>query len=775
MPRKITLLLILLMMLSASAQIPMGQWRTHFAYSNVYQIDATADKVYGTSQGALFSVNVDDEEIEYYSTLTGLNGASVHRIACDSESGKLIITYENGNIDILDTRGDIFNIPDLYNKQIPFTKHVHNINIAKQRAYLSTNFGIVVVNIARNEIAETYYISNSGSETVVNSTAIVGDSIFAATESGIRAAAMNSNLMNYEVWKDIELVNNAGEQIEGECSLLLDFNDKLYSIINYKLYRRDGNSWTPLIPQYGIYNARVTDNSLMISVDNSFFVVSNDGETFTDIHLSNEYKIQDITKFHGYYWAACGQHGIVRYDNQQKNINSFVPNGPLSNTSFRLKFAGEKLFALQGGRKGVEYGRAGHVMMFKDETWTNIHSDDIQQQTQLPIHDFMDVAVDNVDDSHFLITSYGTGAYEFRDNKFYKHHNESNSPLKSVVANKPNDYLRLDGGMTDNEGNMYILNVHMPNVINILKPDGTWTSLSHRLFDGNVIGAGIIQHSQHPELKIFVSALSNTGIIFWYDNGTPFDVADDRIEFITAPVDQDGNIINDVNYYCNPVEDLNGEIWVGTNNGILIFPDPIKAIGNSDYRCRRVKIPRNDGTGLADYLLDNEQVNSIAVDGANRKWIGTETSGVYLVSETGQETIKHFTTNNSPLLSDNILAVAINQRNGEVFFGTGNGLISYMSDATLPFSDFSNIKAYPNPIRENYSGVVTITGLMTASTVKIANMAGEIVCDTQSNGGTAVWDLRTKNGKRVSSGIYWIIAFNEDGSERGRTKILIIK
>jgi hypothetical protein len=214
-------------------------------------------------------------------------------------------------------------------------------------------------------------------------------------------------------------------------------------------------------------------------------------------------------------------------------------------------------------------------------------------------------------------------------------------------------------------------------------------------------------------------------------------------------------------------------VWVGTDQGPLLFHNPLKAF-DADFTCSRVKIPRNDGTSLADYLLVNEKVKAIVVDGANRKWIGTESSGVYLMSENGQETIKHFTVSNSPLLSNDILSIAINPISGEVFFGTGNGIVSYQSDASEGGNTFGDVYAYPNPVREGYTGVITITGLVQNSQVKITDLNGNLVCETVSNGSIATWDAKDIHGRKVSTGIYLAVCVNADGTQSSITKILII-
>jgi len=212
---------------------------------------------------------------------------------------------------------------------------------------------------------------------------------------------------------------------------------------------------------------------------------------------------------------------------------------------------------------------------------------------------------------------------------------------------------------------------------------------------------------------------------------------------------------------------------VGTNEGPLLFNNPSKAF-DSDFACSRVKIPRNDGTISADYLLIDEQINAIAIDGANRKWLGTKSSGIYLMSENGQETIRHFTTMNSPLLSNEILSIAINPVTGEVFIGTGSGLVSYQSDAAEATNVFQNVHAYPNPVRENYSGIITITGLVADTKVKITDLTGNVICETTSNGSIATWDGKNTFGQRVSTGVYLAICVTPDGLQSAITKILVI-
>jgi hypothetical protein len=221
-------------------------------------------------------------------------------------------------------------------------------------------------------------------------------------------------------------------------------------------------------------------------------------------------------------------------------------------------------------------------------------------------------------------------------------------------------------------------------------------------------------------------------------------------------------------------EDRDGNIWVGTDQGPAVYFNPGKVF-SSDLKAARIKIPRNDGSGLADYLLGTETVTTIAVDGANRKWFGTMSSGAYLMSDDGKEEMLHFTSANSPMLSDNMVKISVNGLSGEVWFGTAEGIISYRGDATTGKDDYSGMYVFPNPVREDYAGPVTVTGLVEGSSVKITDISGNLVYETLSLGGQVTWDLQNYRSARVTTGVYLIFCSNADGSLTSVTKLLIIR
>jgi ligand-binding sensor domain-containing protein len=386
----------------------------------------------------------------------------------------------------------------------------------------------------------------------------------------------------------------------------------------------------------------------------------------------------------------------------------------------------------------------------------------------------MNVAVDPADDKHFFIPSYGTGLYEFKNNEFFKLHNYSNSTLEPhpLASTLPNTYTRLDGGIYDSQGNLFVGNSAVSNNLKVLLNTGEWIQLKASATGKETLGK-ILINNQNPNHKWILSVRSGEVIVF-DDKGTLKDATDDAYTIFKSFADPDveGAQISPAVCYTM-AQDKNGVIWVGTEQGPLLFHNTTNAF-TSGFSCSRAKIPREDGTNQADYLLLNERIKAIAVDGANRKWIGTESSGVYLMSENGQKMIKQFTVSNSPLLSNDILSIAINPVTGEVFFGTGQGIVSYQSDAAESTGSFSNVYAYPNPVREGYNGIITITGLIENTQVKITDLNGNLVCNTVSNGSIATWNGKDVHGRKVNTGVYLVICASEDGTQSTITKIMVI-
>lgn len=777
----ITFISILFFSCLSYAQLAMGKWRTHLAYNNVAQIAQSENKIYAVSDGALFSVDKLDFNTEFYSKLTGLNGSNISLIEYDPTSKQLLIIYSNGNIDML-TSGGVINIPDLYNKQLTTDKGINHVFFYQNKAYLSCSFGILVLNMHKNEIADTYFIGPNASEVKVIGTTINDGFIYAVSASAIyKASATEPNLVNFEYWS--QLNNLPGS---GDYQALTSFSGKLILQRAGKLYAQDAlGAWNQIFPDIKATYINVTNNKLNI-FDGTSAYISDQQFNLTTINNLGKITDAEYDATSSTYWFAGNDKGVIAY---KDNLPSYYkPEGPAVNVPYDMTFAGKKLFVLQGGRWAGQFNNDGIVMMLENEKWTNILRNEIEGKDAIPhkVSDFMNVAVDPDDNSHFFITSFGTGLYEFKDNKYSKWYYTDNSTIQTVIPSNPYEYMRIDGAVFDKNKNLFLTNMSSNKNVEIKyknASDNTWGKLTYTFSDAPKVFANIskiVISNQNQNQKWVNGFRDCVGICVFDDNGTLSDQSDDKSvfmsNFIFPETDANGNTtytkVTPSSVFCM-AQDNNGVMWIGTDVGPFLFQN-LNKVYNTDYTCSRVKIPRNDSTNLADYLLVNEKIKAIAIDGANRKWLGTESSGVYLMSENGQETIKHFTSSNSPLLSDNILSIAIHPITGEVYFGTSKGIISYQSDAASATDEFNNVYAYPNPVRHDFTGVITITGLVTNTQVKITDLNGNLVCQTVSNGSIATWDGKDVHGRKVNTGVYLAMCVNPDGTKSAITKILVV-
>ncbi len=769
----ISILLTTVVVAQTDYPVAMGKWRTHLAYNSVSQIAQSSTSIYAISDGALFSVGKEDKDIQVFTKISGLNDVNIIKIEYDEVNDQLLIVYENGNIDLMHEVG-VHNISDLFNKQMSSSKTINEVYFNGNFAYLSCDFGILVLNLVKKEISDTYFIGPNASEIKVLSTTIHDDIIYALTEDGIlQADANNRNLVNYEYWHQ-----SSGLPGSGKFQRVFTFAGKLLVLRNNKLYKReDNNTWSGLLSAIAIKALNVSGEKILVGNGTNSTYVLNESFEMSTIEIPGSSDIE-YDKKNDLYWRAGGELGVVSYKFQadtDPTIEYYKPNGPAQNIPWSMTFAGEKLFVVNGGRWASQHMRSAKVMIYENNFWKVIEETQIKPSTGRSALDFMNVAVHPQDNKHFFVTSYGTGLYEFRDDEFYKWHNHNNSTLNSIFPGQGSEYnyIRLDGAIFDENNNLWIANTSSSSPIKILNNEGEWLQLNYSEARFPTLGPILISN-QNPNQKWVLSVRYTPGIFIWDDNNTLMDEGDDKRKFFSQfdDVDNPGATLSPQYIYCI-AQDQNGTVWVGTDMGPLLFYNPSKAF-DPGYTCSRVKIPRNDGTDLADYLLQNESVKAIIIDGANRKWLGTEGSGLYLMSENGQETIHHFTSGNSPLLSDNIMSLALNPVSGELFIGTGNGLISYQTDAAESNNIYADVYAYPNPVRENYNGVITIVGLINKTQVKITDLNGNLIYQTVSNGSIATWDGKDFHGRKVSTGIYFAICANEDGTQNTITKIMVI-
>ena len=741
----------------------MLQWKLHFCYSDPREIAATPSRIYAVANGALFSVDREDESIEYWNKSTGLNGNTVAHIAYDATGQKLLITYEDGRIDLLSESGKVTQMPDLYMKAGSLSISINCVTVGARYAYIGTNFGIIAIDTKKAEVSDTYYIGPDASSVDVQQLIAWQDTLYAFSNNKLYKAALQDNLVDFAFWKAETLPCEKVQQA-------VVYQDHLYALQHDTLYvRTSAEIWTPVRPEALQWISSNDGKLLVYRQGGGLYRLTDDGSLEG---LTNQYALNTALYTNGEYWAAEGYFGLIRLDTQGDHY--FHTEGPNSNFGYCMYAAQGQMYSAIGGRWAGPYWRPGRINIYDGASWRKISEWEIDNAIGSYPLDFVSIAVDAADKSHFFAASYGMGVYEFRDYKAVKHYTTSNSTLREIVegANPATDTY-VDGAMMDAEGNLWVLNATQVGYpLHILTSYGQWIPM--RLYSNGqnqnlTTPTGIWTDQRNPNRKWFLCQRSDPRVIVLDDGGTPTYSGDDRCMVRNTFVDQNGNTLMPA-FYRSFAQDKTGRIWIGTEKGLILLPADVDFF--SSNACKRIIIPRNDGTGLGDYLLGDEQINCLAVDSGNRMWIGTANSGLYLI-EDDTITVVHFTETNSLLPSNNVQSIAIMPETGEVFVGTDKGIASYRSDASEAKADMSGAYAFPNPVRPEYGGYISITGLMDNTVVNIIDAGGNLVCKTRSHGGTAVWDGKLPDGRRATPGVYTALCNAEKG--HAAVKILVIR
>ena len=726
-------LFLLLLPLFINAQdVPIGYWKDYQSYTSASYIAEADNKIYCVTNGGLFYINKEDNTVNRMSKVTGLSDIGINQIAYDQDSKITIITYENCNIDLI-KNNQIINISDIKRKEITGNKLINNIIIKEKIAYLSCTFGLVLLDLENEEIKDTYKIGQNGNFEEINSCAFNSSNIFVATAGGVYYADKNSSsLFDFNSWMlDTNRTENYQNIFAIEDSIWVGNGNSFYNKNSLFLTNND------TILKY---------NNLLLSADT---ILNNQLEDINFIYKDSE----------GYLWVADDNNGLLKFINSQYQ-ESFIPEGPIRNEIYSLEYEDNTLYMCHGGHSN--FGLNSLIddgVSFKNttDTWINNNRSEIGGA-----RDILEVAVK---DDYTFYASWYHGISKMKDEDFIEKYgyNNTNGVLDTVYYS--NNRIRISDIKFDDDGNLWGLSSEVNRPLFVKTKNDEWFSFS---MNQNKIGL-FFDDLIIDQFNQKWGVIGRSGGLFVYDeNNTISDPSDDQYKTIKNTVGQ-GNLPSMEVYSI--AEDLDGEIWVGTDKGIGVFYNPSAIFSGDNFDAQQILITEGE---YGQYLLSEEKIKCITIDGANRKWIGTEKSGVFLISDDGMKEIQHFTSYNSPLFSDNIYDITINPSSGEVFIGTEEGLISYRSDATKGAEKQSTIKVFPNPVRETYNGLIAINGLVTNANIKITSVDGELVFESFAKGGQASWNGKNKNGDRVSTGVYLVFSSDVNGLEKIVSKILFI-
>lgn len=764
---------VFLISLNISAQnIGIGEWRTHLPYQKVIDVDVWNSKIYAATPYDLFVYDQEDNSISLLNKVNGLSDIGISAIQYNADYEVLLVAYSNTNVDLIRADG-ISNISDIKDKELIGNKTINNVLFIDKYAYLSCGFGIVVLDIEREEVYDTYLIGDRGDYINVFDVALYDGKLFAATESGVYYAATDSpNLADYNAWtKDNRLIHNNVLYNHIEAfgdKLLLNYTRNIYN--GDTLFVFDGSGWDYFDRQNNSRRSmlRAYGDELLICNNYNINIYNKALELTKTIYSPGEASIEPqavaIDK-KGVFWIGDRLRGLVKSTNGFDGEN-IKPNGPGTTNVYELKAKGNQVWVASGGRANnwAKLYMVDGVFAFDGSQWTTHNRSNTPAFDS--ISDFVSVAIDPTKPNQAYIGSWEEGVISFTDNSVSAVYSRDNSSLQPWVAD-PN-LVNISGLDFDSYANLWAANTGAPHLLSMRTPAGEWKSFNlGGSASGIDIGNMIVDRNNYKWI-----IRRKEGMIMVFNDHNTFDnPADDELRILASSI---GNGAIPGNQVLSMAVDLEGAVWVGTDAGPAIFYNTERIfIQGQNFDAQRILVPRNDGTGQADYLLSSEKILAIAVDGGNNLWFGTE-NGVFQMSNDGLEELQYFNTDNSPLLSNTVNSIGITD-NGEVFFGTNNGIISFKGNATPGGPVNSEVFAYPNPVRSSHSGPVAIKGLVRNALVKITTINGSLVYQTRAEGGQAIWNGKTLNGGEVEPGIYLVFVSDDLGLETLVTKIMMMR
>ena len=737
-------------------------WKGYFSYNKIKDVSEATSKIYAAAENALFTKNLNTNEIKTINTIDGLSGQTISAIYHSDTFNKTMVGYEDGLLIVInDVDGSMLNVVDIINKSIPSNiKRVNHFMEYNGIVYISCDFGIVQYKLATLEFGDTYFIGPNGQEIKVYQTTIFNNEIYAVTQyNGIRKAAVtNPNLNDFSQWLVFD---------SGYWNGLVTFNNQLIGInTNNIVYKYSGASFQQIgnLGQLGL-DIRATANYLVVTSLNKVLVFN---QSLSQIIAIQSTQITSIpvtfscaTVVNETIFIGTNENGIVSSPiSTPTNFEFIMPNGPQLNNMFSINSSSSNLWAVYGGYSG-DYNPYTYIGFSPTQFgiskyneangWLNIPNANVLDAKAL-----VRIAVNPNDETMVYTASYFSGLLKIENDIPTTLLNSSNSSLEGGIGN-----CRINSTTFDKSGNLWMTNSRIKNGLKVLKSDGQWQSYDME---------GILDNYSNNDFCKIAIDKSGTKWIASFKNGV---IAFNETNNVFKKISEGNDLGNLPSTDVRAIAvDNRNQVWIGTTRGLRVLPSTGSYTSADQMKANAIIILED---GLAQELLYQQFITDIAVNGSNQKWIATADSGVFLFSSNGQETIYHFTKDNSPLPSNVVNDIEINETTGEIFFATERGLVSFKGTATKPAENLDAVYVYPNPVRPNFDGTVKVAGLISKANVKITDIEGNLVYETTSEGGTIEWDTTAFGKYKVASGVYMIFIAAQDASVTAVKKVMIIR
>lgn len=758
----------LLFLLFFAFQVSFSQsnllWKGYFSYTEIKDLSESPTRIYAASENALFSKNLNANDIKTTNTIDGLSGQTITALYHSVTFNKTFVGYENGLLIVInEADGTMLNVVDIINKSLPPNiKKVNHFMEHDGIVYVSCDFGIVQYKLATLEFGDTYFIGPAGQEVKVFQTTVFNNEIYAVTQFNgiIKAAISNPNLNDFAQWQLFD---------GGYWNGIVTFNNQLIGMsTNNRIYNYNGTTFNEIanINQPGL-DIRATADGLIVTTVNHVYVFNDTLGQIVHIQSSQVTEIPVTftcaTIINGVIYIGTNENGIVATLILNPATFEFImPSGPSKNNIFAIQATATNLWAVYGGYStsynpftyiGFSLTQFG-ISKYNESGWLNIPYSEV-----LGAKAISRITVNPTNENEVYASSYYSGLLKIESDVPTTLFDNTNSGLESLLTTSTD--IRINGAAFDRNGNFWVTNSLVKNGLKVLKSNGQWQSYNMENITSNYQDLNFGRMSIDKNGTKWM-ATSGDGAIAFNENTNVF-------KKIISGTDTGNLPSNDVRVITI---DNRSQAWIGTNRGLRVLPSVGSYNSDDQMKANPIIIIEDD---VPQELLYEQFITDIVVDGANRKWIATADSGVFLFSSNGQETIYHFTKDNSPLPSNVINDIDINGESGEVFMATNKGMVSFKGTSTDPSDSLQDVFVYPNPVRPEFVGTVKISGLISKANIKITDIEGNLVYETTSVGGTIEWDTTAFGKYKVASGVYMIFIAAEDASETTVKKVMIIR
>ncbi|MGB5394072.1 MAG: two-component regulator propeller domain-containing protein [Lutimonas sp.] len=725
------------------------------------------DRIFAAADNAAFIYNENSRSIKKFSSVFGLSGKTTTSIIFSEMAESFVLGYDTGLIEIVDSNGNIRLANDIERLDISGQKQINHIDKYEDLLYLSTPFGIVEYNMESLRFGDTFYIGAGSVPVFINETTVYNKTILAATAEGIYSANVEDpNLIDFNNWQQ-----PTGELL-GNFSSICVFNNRLFTARGNMLYEMLDNRLIPVETfSENIIELNSSDQFLSVTLNRVAIVLGRDLQILDKAGNGNGFRFSLNTSFaqNDEIYLGTKEFGILKKKFFSGVYEEIHPEGPSSNQVFSIKAQNGNLWVVYGGYDAAftPLNKQSGFSHYKESenNWINRNFD-----PSFPALDLVNVTLDPDNEERAYISSWNSGIMVVENDVPQLIWNETNSGLEDLYPpGSPNTSIRINGTAFDNSGNFWVANAWIPTRLKKLETNGSWKAIDLSSVITNE-AFGLTELVIDRSNNIWIGSRRN-GALVYQENG------DLKKALIT---ESSKGALPDLNVISLAV-DRNNRIWLGTRKGLAVFSDPSSLFKEEIYTAEPIIV---EDDGIPKRLLGDQPVNAIAIDGADNKWFGTDTGGVLSTNGSGQETLFNFNKDNSPLPSNRILKISIDNSSGKVYFATDKGIVAFKNNVSPYGETLAEVYAYPNPAKSEHE-TVTIDGrngthLPRGTNVKILDVAGRLVFETNviesqsANGGKVVWNKKNLAGRQVASGVYVVLLTLPDTSETSMTKIAII-